>query len=861
LVVLSFSAFAQNTAGQLHLQRALQLSDLYNWAGAASDFAAAEHAFTAIGDNRNALYARLGRIRANIERDQRALPVVSADLADEIDTNPLLQADKQLRLFAFIVKGDIDTETDTGSMRSDWEQVNQLARELGDKKWEYRSTGQLGIAALYDGDTETATKNAGIALEAATRSGDVGAQIRFLTVLAIGLAETRIYEQAIPMFEKALAVANATPDSGLPFTARTGFAGALIGMSQFGRVQQITDETLKQARQEGRKAHEATVLALIARLQLAQGDRAAAMATFQEAAHIAESTGLLRLLGELQVLAAQIYIEAGKLAEAEHFAADASESAQSGGDFYAVPQRLALLATIKMKGSKFTEADEVFDRAEAMIDAMIGKASTVRNKTALVRASSDIYSTHFSLVADHLKKPRKGYQIIEQVRGRAIRDVLASPVATSPEARKAERHIARLRLKLMTARSTAELKRVRDEIFIAEQAHWASPSITVQSSSSVEPADLVDVQRSLPSGTVLLEYVLADQRSYCVVITPRTVRIVTLAARDQIEKHVRAYIKAVKQEQTGRAQARQLYRSLLAPISEASTSRRLVIVRDGVLHTVPFDAFLGNSGAYILERTNITYAPSATSFQLLTAASKTRPANAGLFGVGGVPYAKSRLNRSSLTRGQSRAEFTDLPSSYAELRAAAAAVGKRGKKILTGYEATEAAVKAADLHQYSTIHLAVHGVADPAFPDRAAVVLLSDPGTGEDGFLHAPEIARLKLNADLVILSACDTAAGPLQGQEGIATLSRAFLVAGARSVVSTLWQIDDNASLFLMRHLYAQLAAKKRPEEGLRAAKLAFIRKFGPGALPHLWAGFTFEGAVGNRSVSPRSAELDASK
>src|SRR5206468_12078482 len=125
-----------------------------------------------------------------------------------------------------------------------------------------------------------------------------------------------------------------------------------------------------------------------------------------------------------------------------------------------------------------------------------------------------------------------------------------------------------------------------------------------------------------------------------------------------------------------------------------------------------------------------------------------------------------------------------------------------------GSSATKSAFKRTDLPQYRLIHLAVHGFASTAHPDRAALVLLSDPSVGEDGFLQASEIVQLRLNADLVILSACDTAVGPVQGEEGIATLSRAFLLAGARNVVSTLWSVDDTFSTFLMQQFYKHLAA-----------------------------------------------------
>ena len=109
-------------------------------------------------------------------------------------------------------------------------------------------------------------------------------------------------------------------------------------------------------------------------------------------------------------------------------------------------------------------------------------------------------------------------------------------------------------------------------------------------------------------------------------------------------------------------------------------------------------------------------------------------------------------------------------------------------------------------------HLAVHAIANQARPDRAALVLLSDPKSGEDGFLQASEVVQLPLNADLVVLSACDTAVGPLEGEEGVETLSQAFLLAGARTVISTLWSIDDDTTLFLMKSFYAQLARRESP-------------------------------------------------
>ena len=137
LIACSSCAAAQEPQAKELLARALHLADLYNWADCAPVFTEAEKLFARAGDQRNTLYAGLGRIPSNIEREQQALSMVSAQLAEELEDDPLLQNDKELRMFCLIVKGDIDTETNTGAMRQDWEQVQILARDLGDTKWQY----------------------------------------------------------------------------------------------------------------------------------------------------------------------------------------------------------------------------------------------------------------------------------------------------------------------------------------------------------------------------------------------------------------------------------------------------------------------------------------------------------------------------------------------------------------------------------------------------------------------------------------------------------------------------------------------------------------------------------------------------
>ena len=445
---------AQEPAAKDLLARALHFADLYNWADAAPAFTQAEQLFVESGDKRNALYARLGHIRSNIERDQQQLPSVAAQLAEMAEDDPLVQNDKALRLFCLIVKGDIDTEINTSAMKEDWKQVESLSQELGETKWRYRALAQLGVAAFYDADLENARKDIGVALAAARTADDKGAEIRFLTIQANGLVESKMYYQALAYIDNATRLAAGTPDAGYQFTAQELRVDALIGLKQFYAAQRVADEVLTRAQEAPRTAHEATALGLSAEVADARKDPKAALATFARAIILAEGAGLTRLLAEMYGKAAEIYRENGDLERAEQAAESAARSTQSSGDIWAVPQRLQTLAEIQVARGKYEDADRIYDRAEAFVDSMIGKASTAIEKTAIIAASSQIYSKHFSLVAEQFEDPQRGYSIVEQVRGRATADLLAAGWPSSPKARSTERAISQLRLALMAARST-----------------------------------------------------------------------------------------------------------------------------------------------------------------------------------------------------------------------------------------------------------------------------------------------------------------------------------------------------------------------------------------------------------------------
>jgi CHAT domain-containing protein len=180
----------------------------------------------------------------------------------------------------------------------------------------------------------------------------------------------------------------------------------------------------------------------------------------------------------------------------------------------------------------------------------------------------------------------------------------------------------------------------------------------------------------------------------------------------------------------------------------------------------------------------------------------------------------------------------DLPQTREEVREIGKVVGADAVLPL-GKDATETAFKRQPLDQFRILHLAVHGFADTQYPERSALVLGADPKSGDDGLLQVREIIRLRLNAELTTLSACDSGVGKLQGQEGVSNLVEAFLVAGSKSVVASLWNVDDASTSALMEDFYKRLAQGEPTSSALRNAKLDLLARFGDQESPYYWAAF----------------------
>jgi CHAT domain-containing protein len=329
------------------------------------------------------------------------------------------------------------------------------------------------------------------------------------------------------------------------------------------------------------------------------------------------------------------------------------------------------------------------------------------------------------------------------------------------------------------------------------------------------------------SGTIFLSYWLAPQRSLLWVIDSSGLHPFPLPPEEEIASQVRRYNAAIQRGEntveTGNEAGRWLFANLLGAHYRVPRNSKVVIEPDGVLHQLNFESLpSGGGGRYWIEDATVSIAPSLG----LLRRSETIPARR-LLAFGDPGYDGT--------------EFERLPDVKAELDAVEKHFAE--KDVYVSSAATPAAYRRSHPESYSTLHFASHAVANRESPLDSAIVLA---GPAESRKLYAREILQQPLTAELVTLSACQTAGSRTYYGEGLTGFSWAFLSAGARNVVAGLWDVDDHATASLMKNFYDELSSGLSPVSALRRAKLDFMALGGVNRKPRYWAAFeTFTKAL----------------
>jgi len=389
-----------------------------------------------------------------------------------------------------------------------------------------------------------------------------------------------------------------------------------------------------------------------------------------------------------------------------------------------------------------------------------------------------------------------------------------------------------------------------------------------------EPLNAQELQRELvDSDTVLLQYSFGQQRSFVWVVTPTAIRAIELADRATIETAARRALEKLQAYRADSASQRaldgdllNLSRHVLKPVAEFLGAKRVLVALDGALQYIPFSVLPLESAEGSEPLVTHHEVIAVPSLSVVTAQrQRSRPTTLGekktiaVFADPIMDAGDSRLAANAATAAVAEPSGGELllrspvsttsagrlPGTALEAAAIAELVPESSRLVFTGAEASRSRLLDTDLTPYRYLHLATHGFVDSRYPQLSSLLFsqFDESGQRQEGHLRLRDIYNLELDAELVVLSACDTALGKEIVGEGLNGMTQAFLYAGARSLLISLWKVDDRATKELMTRFYRGLLLDElHPAEALRQAQLSLAaeRRF---SQPFFWAGFVLSG------------------
>lgn len=695
--------------------------------------------------------------------------------------------------------------------------------ELSDPADQGRALTVSGLAKLYSGDFDGALATLERALELARSAGDTDGEIVRLNNIGTVYFSQGRYSEALQTFETAMARVNASPPVA-PIAPRRQLTAANIAIvyQRLGRYQSALEQYAR-VRASGQALpprEQAQLLTNMGVLYRRLGDPVKALETYRAAQTLyktaAHRDGEIAVLNNIGIVQA---LDFGSYAAAVRTFDEALRVAEQTGD-----KPLTVHARL-YRGEALWRAGRIDDAA--------GDFTVALREARLLNAREDVWKALFGLAR------------VEERRG----DIAGSDgdLAESIQV------IESLRSGLRAGSSRSEFLADKRDVYDLRIDHVASKprpdldllfSLMEQSRSRLlqdRTATRLSLRRfmsELPQGALALEYWVSDRAAAVLWARGSSAGFRRWNITSQDIDALGALVAAV-QDRNGRSWrdlARECARVWLRDVPLDGVSR-LVVIPDGPLARVPFEVLPGSDGRLLLDRMSVSYEPTAPSIarhrrRVLFPWQRTVLALAD-------PKAQPGSDPLGLTPD---AQWEGLQGAANEATAVADEIGGRCE-IHSGADAQKKYITQPAYKRPPILHLATHAFADLQDPERSYIVLASPVARRSFDYLFAREIAALNLtNVELATVSACDSGRGKLMRGEGVGSLSRAFLLAGAHATVTTLWRIGDRSTAELMRRFYSGLAAGQTKASALRNAKLAF-RNSRAYSHPAYWAAFVLNG------------------
>ncbi len=643
--------------------------------------------------------------------------------------------------------------------------------------------------------------------------------------------------RAETLLEDALALSVALDDERRTVLLLMDLGGLLIEQRRIERAEVQLRDALARAEASGDPLLESRARLALAGMETTAGRHAEALALIDRARQQAADLGERWLEGHAWADQAASLEGLGRDADARAAWTSAVSLHEAIGARRWLHVWNGRLARLLARDGDGTQAEARWRRSLEHTDALETLLALDRFRLELSREVVDVYHAYAGWLAGQGDTGR-AWQVLDHGRARELHLRIAQAGVTttlSVDERDALSRLSALQVQLSEASARAARDVLTVQIEEAE-ALYERASRDAQAAEPIEPSVRRLNDLDLPPATGELRVLYAVDGERLIVLSRResgtAVRIVPDAPG--LLRSARRFREATAVRNgpfEGEQEARALYDALLGPELAFGDITRLILMPDAALHGLPFPALRTPDDAWLIERVVIAHAPSESTLSALRA---------------GAEDVRPRVLSIAATqaRGTGAGEWS-LPAAEREARAVA-----RGSGSLAMVDPDEATVKNLSFSDYGVVHFAAHAQIDEQHPERSAVMLA--PGEHDDGLLQAREIYRLRVPVGLVVVSTCRSGAGARVPSEGLAGLPHAFLASGARSVMSTLWDVTDVGSAEVMSVFYDELADQPLTD-ALAAAQRRLIRSDRWSAPIH-WAGYVLHGDGEQRIPVERS-------
>jgi CHAT domain-containing protein/tetratricopeptide (TPR) repeat protein len=701
--------------------------------------------------------------------------------------------------------------------------------------------------------------------------------------------------QALDYYTQALPITEATGEFAMTLMTLSSMVKTYRLLEDSAKALETANYVLKIARDRGDKFYETSALSLLGGAYLSAGDYLKGIEVITQAIQNWRQLGIrdaevnaLHILGNLYTKMGQYQLAIDTYQQELALTKVLSDPVKQADALYEIAVTESLSGNLSAaKSSLELTLETVEDLRVQVISPEL--------RTSYFATVQRYYHAYIDLLMQlHKQQPQQGFDALalhvnERDRARSLLDLLTEakiniraeidPQLLQQETALKQKLSAlesqRIAIANSAAPNEAELKILDQQTYnlltqyreLQTQIRQASPQYTTL--TQPQPLTLSEIQQQvLDPDTILVEYSLGEERSYLWIATQTSLTSHELPHRAIIEAAAQAFLSVIKNPKDTTypekiaAVAEPLSQMILSPFIQSFSQRRLLIVGDGILQYIPFATLpiwhpeSTQPSPLVIDYETIIL-PSASAIAVLRQTQRDRALAAREIAIFADPVFSPTDERlmatpqpaDPQTLQEPGATFDRLFHTRQEAQNILERFNTSSTKQLFDFQATRNAAIDADLANYKIIHFATHGVLNTNYPALSGVVLslVDQAGQPQNGFLRLHDIFNLQLSAELVVLSACETALGQDKPGEGLLGLTRGFIYAGAARMVISLWPVNDDSTAELMTRFYQAMSTEHlSPAIALKQAQVEMLEAY---YSPYDWAGFIIQGEWHNYS------------